>query len=45
MKEKSMLDCILLENCTNEEERKQMLRIIKNRQKENLYSYPEKVNV
>ena len=41
----SMLDYILLENCTNEEQRKQMLKIIKNRQKENLYSHPEKVNV
>lgn len=41
----SMLDYILLENCSNEEQRKQMLKIIKNRQKENLYSHPEKVNV
>ena len=41
----SMLDYILLENCTNEEQRKQMLKIIKNRQKENLYSHPERVNV
>ena len=41
----SMLDYILLENCTNEEQRKQMLKIIKNRQKEKLCAKPAKSHI